>query len=148
MVKTETQTRLKQDEGSNRISSFGPKWYTIAPSHRYIFSPALTPLVRFFANNANKVIYVWNFYDGFHSQISISLKFLENFSSSDLLRGSAGKNDDGHYEMVGSQFLNSFVGKMTNKDKVFLNNLLNQDWDWVDDYIKITKWMSSFKGTS
>ncbi len=42
MVKTETQTRLKQDEGSNRISSFGPKWYTIAPSHRYIFSPALT----------------------------------------------------------------------------------------------------------
>ena len=47
--------------------------------------------------------------------------------------------------MVGSDFLNSFVGKMTNKDKVFLNNLLNQDWDWVDDYIKITNWMSSYR---
>src|SRR5208283_1711674 len=42
MPKTETQIWLKQDEGSNRTSSFGPKWYTIAPPHRYIFSPALT----------------------------------------------------------------------------------------------------------
>ena len=42
MLKTETQIRLKQDEGSNRTSSFGPKWYTIAPPHRYNFSPALT----------------------------------------------------------------------------------------------------------
>ena len=101
--------------------------------------------MRFTANNGNKIIYVWNFYDGFHAQVSIGLKFLETFSSTDLLRGHAGKNDNGTYEMVGSDFLNSFVGKMTSKDKVFLNNLLNQDWDWVDDYIKITKWMSSFR---
>src|SRR5271157_912016 len=44
MPKTETQIWLKQDEGSNRTSSFGPKWYTIAPPHRYNFSPALTLL--------------------------------------------------------------------------------------------------------
>ena len=46
--------------------------------------------------------------------------------------------------MVASEFLNSFVGKMTSKDKVFLNNLLNQDWDWVDDFIKVTGWIDSF----
>lgn len=105
----------------------------------------IAPLVRFTANNANKVIYVWNYYDGFHAHVSIGLKFTDNFSSLDFLRGHAGKKDNGIYEMVGSDFLNSFVGKMTSKDKVFLNNLLNQDWDWVDDYIKITNWMSSFK---
>ena len=103
------------------------------------------PLVRFTANNANKVIYVWNYYDGFHAHVSIGLKLSENFSSLDFLRGHSGKNDDGTYEMVGSDFLNSFVGKMTSKDKVFLNNLLNQDWDWVDDFIKVTVWIGSFK---
>jgi hypothetical protein len=29
------------------------------------------------------------------------------------------------YEMVGPDFLNSFVRKMAGKEKVFLNNLLN-----------------------
>ncbi len=63
----------------------------------------------------------------------------------DFLRGHAGKNDDGTYEMVGSDFLNSFVGKMTGKEKVFLNNLLNQDWGWVDDYIEVTRWIDLFR---
>ena len=36
------------------------------------------------------------------------------------------------YEMIGSDFLQSFVGRLTGKDKVFLTNLLNQRWDWVD----------------
>ena len=105
----------------------------------------IAPLVRFTANNGNKVIYVWNFYEGFHAHVSIGLKFTDNFSSLDFLRGHAGKKDSGTYEMAGSDFLNSFVGKMTSKDKVFLNNLLNQDWDWVDDYIEVTKWISSFR---
>ena len=102
------------------------------------------PLVRFTANNANKVIYVWNYYDGFHAHVSIGLKLSENFSSLDFLRGHAGKNDDGTYEMVGSDFLTSFIGKMTSKDRIFLNNLLNQDWDWVNDFIKVTGWIDSF----
>ncbi|MGC8604573.1 MAG: hypothetical protein ACP5VS_12935, partial [Desulfomonilaceae bacterium] len=102
-------------------------------------------LVRFFANSGNKVIYVWRFFDGLHGQVSIGLNFLETFYSTDLLRGHAGKNDDGIYEMVGSDFLRSFTGKKTNKDKSLLKNLLNQDWGWVDDYIKITNWMSSFR---
>jgi hypothetical protein len=127
------------------LISFNDKSFHVFTNPSLSELSKIGPLVRFTANNGNKIIYVWNFYDGFHAQVSIGLKFLETFSSTDLLRGHAGKNDNGTYEMVGSDFLNSFVGKMTSKDKVFLNNLLNQDWDWVDDYIKITKWMSSFR---
>ena len=105
----------------------------------------IAPLVRFTANNANKTVYVWNYYDGYHTHTSVGLKFLETFNSTDFLRGHAGKNDDGYYEMVGSDFLNDFVGKMTNKEKLFLNNLLSQNWDWVNEYIKITGWMNSYR---
>ncbi len=47
--------------------------------------------------------------------------------------------------MVGSDFLTSFIGKMTSKDRIFLNNLLNQDWGWIDNYIKVTGWIDSLK---
>ena len=46
--------------------------------------------------------------------------------------------------MVGSDFLNFFVGKMTSKEKIFLKNLLNQDWDRVNDFIKVNGWIGSF----
>ena len=82
---------------------------------------------------------------GHHADVSIGLKLEDTFNSLDFLKGHAGKNDNGTYEMVRSDFLNSFVGKMISKDKVFLNNLLNQDWDWVDDYIKVTRWIDSFR---
>jgi hypothetical protein len=39
--------------------------------------------------------------------------------------------------MVGSDFLESFVGRMAGKEKVFLSNLLNQPWDWMDSYIRV-----------
>ena len=101
--------------------------------------------IRFIANNGNKVIYVWNFNDGFHTQLALALKLTENFSPSDLLRGHAEKKDNGTYEMVGSNLLDSFLEKMTKRDRVLLDDLMNQDWSWVDDYIKITGWMSSFR---
>jgi len=43
MIQTEIKFVLNQDEGSYGASFFGLKWYTIAPPHRYNFSPALTP---------------------------------------------------------------------------------------------------------
>jgi hypothetical protein len=46
--------------------------------------------------------------------------------------------------MVGSDFLESFVGRLAGKEKVFLSNLLNQSWDWVDSYILVTAWLNSF----
>ncbi len=102
-------------------------------------------LVRFTANNKDKNLYVWNFNSGRHGDVSIALKLDDSFDSLDFLKGHAEKKDNGTYEMVGSDFLNSFVGKMTGKEKVFLNNLLNQDWGRVDDYITISKWMSSYR---
>ena len=102
-------------------------------------------LVRFTADNKTKKVYIWDYYDGFHAHVSVGMKFSENFDSLDFLKGHAEKKDNGTYEMVGSDFLNSFVGKMTGKEKVFLNNLLNQEWDWVDDFIKVTGWMNSYR---
>lgn len=77
--------------------------------------------------------------------MSIGLKLEDTFNSLDFLKGNSEKGDNGTYEMVGSDFLQSFVGKMVGKEKVFLNNLLKQDWDWVDDYIKATGWLDSFR---
>jgi hypothetical protein len=48
-------------------------------------------------------------------------------------------------EIIGSDFLQSFVGRLTVKDKVFLTNLLNQRWNWVDSYIHVTGWLNSFR---
>ena len=47
--------------------------------------------------------------------------------------------------MSGSDFLQSFVGRMTGSERLFLSNLLNQDWDWVNRYIEITDWLSRLK---
>ena len=46
--------------------------------------------------------------------------------------------------MGGSDFLESFVGKLAGKEKIFFRSLLNQDWNWVDDFIKVTGWIDSF----
>ena len=102
-------------------------------------------LVRFTADSKTKNLYVWNFNSGHHGDVSIALKLDGTFDSIDFFKGHAEKKDNGTYEMVGSDFLNSFVGKMTGKEKVFLNNLLNQDWGWVDDYIEVTRWIDLFR---
>ena len=129
-----------------------PIWVSVADKSFPVFTnptfPELSkigPKVRFIANNGNKVVYVWNFCDGFHTQVALALKLTENFSLSDLLRGHAEKKDNGTYEMVGSNLLDSFLEKMTKRDRVLLDDLMNQDWSWVDDYIKITGWMSSYR---
>jgi hypothetical protein len=125
-----------------------------AKSFRVYTNPSLPELseigslVRFTANTKDKNIYVWEFNSGHHGDVSIALKLDDSFNSLDFLKGHAERNDGGNYEMVGSDFLNSFVGKMTGKEKVFLRNLINQDWDWVDDYIKVTGWIGSFRGLS
>ena len=106
--------------------------------------PEIGPLVRFTADNQIKKIYVWEFNSGHHGDVSIGLKLEDPYNSLDFLRGHAAKKDDGTYEMVGSDFLESFVGRLAGKEKVFLTNFLNQSWDWVDSYIRVTGWLHSF----
>ena len=76
--------------------------------------------------------------------MSIGLKLEDTFDSLDFLKGAAEKQDNETYEMVGSDFLQSFVGKLINKEKIFLSNLRNQNWNWVNDYIKVTGRLRSF----
>ncbi|MGO9739204.1 MAG: hypothetical protein ACLPVO_17500 [Desulfomonilaceae bacterium] len=102
-------------------------------------------LVRFTADNKTRNVYVWEFNSGRHGNVSVGLKLDDPFNSLDFLKGHAGKNDKGTYQMVGSDFLQSFVGRLAGKEKVFLSNLLNQEWDWVDSYIKVTGWLRSFR---
>jgi hypothetical protein len=106
--------------------------------------PAIAPLVRFTADNKHKNVYVWDFSAGHHADVSIGLKLEDPYNSLDFLRGHAKQTADGSYEMIGSDFLQSFVGRLTVKDKVFLTNLFNQRWDWVDSYIHVTGWLHSF----
>jgi hypothetical protein len=107
--------------------------------------PQIGPLVRFTADNKTKNIYVWEFNSGHHGDVSIGLKLEDPYNSLNFLRGHAAKKDDGTYEMVGSDFLESFVGRLAGKEKVFLSNLLSQSWDWVDSYILVTVWLHSFR---
>jgi hypothetical protein len=102
-------------------------------------------LVRFTADRKKRNIYVWNFSEGHHLDVSIGLRLSDSFDSVDYLRGHASISDDGIYRMVGSDFLQSFIGRMTGKDKLFLNDLLSQDWNGMNDYIQITGWIDSFK---
>ncbi|MGO8878317.1 MAG: hypothetical protein ACLPVO_11930 [Desulfomonilaceae bacterium] len=101
--------------------------------------------VRFTADNKTRNVYVWEFNSGHHCNVSVGLKLDDPFDSLDFLKGHAAKNDNGTYEMVGSDFLQSFVGRLAGKEKVFLTNLSNQEWDWVDDYIQVTDWLHSFR---
>jgi WD40 repeat protein len=102
-------------------------------------------LVRSTADSRTKTVYVWDFKSGHHTDVSIGLKLDDPFDSIDFLKGHAGRNDDGKYEMAGSDFLESFFGKLTERDKSFLYNLLRPKWDWVDNYIKVTGWISSLR---
>lgn len=103
------------------------------------------PLVRFTADNKTKNVYVWDFNSGNHADVSIGLKLDDSVNSLDFLKGAAEKQDNETYEMVDSDFLQFFVGKLINKEKIFLSNLLNQNWNWVNDYIKVTGRLRSFR---
>jgi hypothetical protein len=52
--------------------------------------------------------------------VSIGLKLDDPFDSIDFLKEHAQKRDDGTYEMVRSDFLQSFDGTLAGKEKVFL----------------------------
>ncbi len=128
------------------VVSLNGKPLTVLTNPSFFELSEIGPLVRFTADNKTKNVYVWEFNSGHHADVSIILKLADPFNSLDFLKGHAEKNDNGTYRMVGSDFLQSFVGHLAGREKVFLTNLLNQRWDWVDDYIQVTHWLHSFGG--
>lgn len=105
----------------------------------------LPSLVRFTADNLTQSVYVWDFNRAFHSEISISLGLNDRLDSFNFLKGHAKLNQDGKFVMVGSDYLQSFVGKMVNGDRTFLKGLLNQDWGWVENYVQVGEWVDGYK---
>ena len=62
-----------------------------------------------------------------------------------FLKGAATKTGDETYVMSGSDFLQSFVGRMTSAERLFLTDLLDQNWDWVNRYIEVTEWLHHYR---
>jgi hypothetical protein len=98
-------------------------------------------VVRFTADLTTHSLYVWNFSAGYHADVSVGMRLGDSAGSTLFLKGAATKAGDGAYVMSGSDFLQSFVGRMTGSERKFLSNLLSQDWDWVNRYVEVTEWL-------
>lgn len=99
-------------------------------------------VVRFTADLTTHSLYVWNFSAGYHADVSVGMRLGDSAGSILFLKGAATNTGSGTYVMSGSDFLQSFEGRMTGAERKFLSNLLNQDWDWVDRYIEVTEWLN------
>jgi len=98
-------------------------------------------VVRFTADLTTHSLYVWHFSAGHHADVSVGMTLGDSAGSILFLKGAATKTGDGTYVMSGSDFLQSFEGRMTGSERLFLSKLFAQDWDWVDRYIEVTEWL-------
>ena len=102
-------------------------------------------LIRFTADYQAKNIYAWDFTLGYHSDVSSAFSLNDTFGSSDFLKGHARRNQNGLYEMVGSDFLESFKRKLTPADRALLVDLLQKDWTWISGFINGNEWLELFR---
>ena len=102
-------------------------------------------LIRFTADYQTKNIYAWDFTLGHHSDVSVAFGLHDTFGSSDFLKGHARLNHKGLYEMVGSDFLESFKRKVPAADRAVLLELLQKDWTWLSGFMSELKWLDSFR---
>lgn len=101
-------------------------------------------LIRFTAYYRTQDFYAWDFRLGYHSDVSVALRLQDSFNSADFLKGHAKRNGKGSYEMVGSDFLQSFERKSTGADRALLIELLEKDWTWLSTFICEMKWLELF----
>jgi hypothetical protein len=102
--------------------------------------------LRFTADLTTHTLYVWDFSAGHHTDVSVGMGLGDAAYSTLFLKGAATKTGDETYVMSGSDFLQSFVGRMTEAERLFLSKLLDQDWEWVDRYIEVTEWLHRCRG--
>lgn len=105
----------------------------------------LQSLIRFTADNQTKTIYTWGFHEAYHSDVSIGLNLTDAFNSTNFLKGHAKRNDSGFYVMIGSDYLNSFLGRLVRGDRAYLMQLLNNDWSWVETCVHIKGWIAGYR---
>ena len=108
-------------------------------------------VIRFFLDNSDKKVYVWDAATGIHKEIADELKFLPRFRNNDpnLLAGEAGISS-GRAVMEGSDMLTGGLTmiKSNIRPQIFKRNVmdvLNIDWSWADRYVVCSKFLSKFK---
>ena len=101
--------------------------------------------LRFTADLTTHTLYVWDSSAGHHADVSVGIGLGDAADSTLFLKGAATKTGDETHVMSGSDFLQSYVGRMTSAERLFLTNLLDQDWYWVNRYIEVTEWLHHYR---
>ena len=109
------------------------------------------PIVRFFADNKYKKVYVWDSNTGIHKEVANELKLLTRFHDNDpnLIAGEAGLSS-GKAVMEGSDMLTGGLTMIKSNvhSEIFKRNLqdiLKINWSWTNPYIDCSKYLAKFK---
>lgn len=95
----------------------------------------LGDVIRFTAYNKTKTLYAWNYSNAHHKDISRAVGIKHRFDDPDLLTGVA-EWKNGKYVFHSADFLKDFK-KMIGAERDYLDVLINNDWEWVNRYVKI-----------
>ncbi len=102
--------------------------------------------VRFTADRTTLSVYVWDYSSAMHTDMSMYLGLHDPYSSPDFLKGAAQKGADGLYRMLESHFLQSFKrNRLPREERVILEDLLREDWSWVNEYMEVTGWLEAYR---
>ncbi len=102
--------------------------------------------VRFTTDRTTQTVYVWDYSCAMHTDMSMYLCLRDPYSSPDFLKGAAKRANDGLCRMVESHFLQSFKrNRLPREERIILENLLNQDWSWLDSHVEVTGWLGDYQ---
>ncbi len=102
--------------------------------------------LRFTADRTTQTIYVWDYSCAMYTDMSKYLGLRDPYSSPDFLKGAAKRANDGLYWMVESHFPQSFKrNRLPREERSILENLLNQDWSWLDSHVEVTEWLGGYQ---
>jgi hypothetical protein len=137
MMTTENSFAICNVNGKNinLWTNPGPSDFTYIPTR-----------VRFTADRTTEAVYVWDYSWAMHTDMSMYLGLRDPYSSPDFLKGAAQRSSDGRFLMVESHFLQSFKrNRLPRGERLILENLLNQDWSWLDRHVVVTGWLKDFQ---
>lgn len=105
--------------------------------------------VRFFANNDNKKVYVWDAYRLIHHEIESNLGLTAKISYGWVIAGGADLSG-GKAVMTGSDILEGSLvnisrGWMPEIEKKYLQVVLGINWSWTKPYVDCTKYLADLK---
>ena len=95
----------------------------------------LNKIIRFTLDNNTKKVYVWNYDEAYHVDVSKGVGIKHSFDDFNLFTGTAELRNR-NYIFHSSDALSGF-GKMLKSDRKFIIGLLNVDWDWAEKYVKV-----------